>query len=420
MSQLKNQFMETKIYSIDEIKNLFLQELLNKTNGKISKISDHSVLNGMAYGFAKVFQKSMKDIALLESELFPEYAYGKYLDRIARRYGITARRQELGSSVYVKIVASPGSLYLKDNCVFISSEGMTFSLVDNFEVGNNGWGYALLKSDDVGTETNVGIGSISKMTGQPSGHIYLVNELPATGGIDKESDEDFLQRILQNFNNFSFETLNKLTAIFQKIYPNIIEVRKIGVNSLGQVVLSVVTSNGVDLTNEQLGILTDKSVPYLSLQDLYVVNGLQGGVVPILVQNIAKTYIDLDFRVQLDANINITKFKVACQKAVLDVLDFVSKDIVTVQWEDLFTAIRVQSGIKMLAEDYFFAGNYSTWTTQSPHTDIDIPATTIPRLRMFVIRDEYGAVLFNNDNEVVPYYYGSEYTNVFDQVNNLI
>ena len=47
--------METKIYSVDELKNLFLQELLNKTDGKISKISDHSVLNGMAYGLRSLF-----------------------------------------------------------------------------------------------------------------------------------------------------------------------------------------------------------------------------------------------------------------------------------------------------------------------------------------------------------------------------
>ena len=85
--------METKIYSVDELKNMFLQELLNKTDGKISKISDHSVLNGMAYGFAKVFQKSMKDVALLESELFPEYAYGQFLDKIAERYGISGRQK---------------------------------------------------------------------------------------------------------------------------------------------------------------------------------------------------------------------------------------------------------------------------------------------------------------------------------------
>ena len=105
--------METKIYLVEELKNLFLQELINRTGGKVSKVSDHSVLNGIAFGSAKVFQKSMKDIALLEAELFPEYAYGEYLDKIAQRYGILDRQKELKSSVFVKLVATPNSLYTK-------------------------------------------------------------------------------------------------------------------------------------------------------------------------------------------------------------------------------------------------------------------------------------------------------------------
>lgn len=412
--------METKIYSVDELKNLFLQELLNKTDGKISKISDHSVLNGMAYGFAKVFQKSMKDVALLESELFPEYAYGQFLDKIAERYGISGRQKNLGSSVYIKIVADPGSLYQADSCSFISSEGFTFSLVEDFLVDDNGWGYALLKSDSTGTNTNVSAGSISKVTGQPAGHIYCVNELPATGGVSEESDEAFLQRILQGFNNFSFETLDKLTAVFQKINPMVLEVRKVGTNSYGQTILSVVTSNGVDLTQTELGDLKDKGEPYLSLQDLFVVNNLDGGLDPIVVQNVERVYVDLDFRVQLESTVNITEFKVACQEAILSLLDFTERSFDTVEWEDLFSIIRTQAGVRTLPEQFFYAGDSNTWNAITPHADVSVPSTKVARLRMFVVRDINGAVLFDNDSEMVGYYYGSGYTNVFDQINNSI
>jgi hypothetical protein len=412
--------METKIYSVDDLKNLFLQELLNKTDGKISKVSDHSVLNGMAYGFAKAFQKSMKDVALLESELFPEYAYGEFLDKIAERYGITGRQSNLGSSVCVKLVATPGSLYQAESCSFISSDGFTFSLTEDYEVGDNGWGYVFLKSDSTGANTNVAAGSITKVTGQPSGHIYCVNELPAKGGVDKESDEAFLQRIFQRFNTFSFETLDKMAAVFQTINPFVLEVRKVGTNSYGQTVLSVVTSNGVDLTSDELDQLKDRGIPYLSLQDLFIVNGLSGGLDPIILQNVERVNLDMDFRVQLDSTIDITEFKVACQEAILSYLDFSERSFDSIEWEDLFAIVRTQTGVKMLPEQFFFAGDSNSWNVNSPHVDMPVPATKVARLRMFVVRDISGTVLFDNNSELVPYYYGSGYTNVFDEINNTI
>lgn len=412
--------METKIYSVDEIKNLFLQELINKVDGRISKVSDHSVLNGVAYGFAKVFQKSMKDVALLESELFPEYAFGEYLDKIAQRYGIVGRLGAAGSSVYVKLVAAPGTLYLASSCSFVSSEGATFSLEENFEVGNNGWGYAHLKSDSTGLNTNVGIGSISKITNAPSGHLYVVNELPAVGGLDQESDSSFLQRIIQNFNNFSFETLDKLTSVFQKINPLVLEVRKVGTNTLSQVILSIITSNGVQLTSSELNTLTDRCLPYLSLQDLSVTNSLPGSYNPIVLQNIEVIPVDLDFRIQLESYINVDDFRVSCQEALSDYLDFTKKKIEKVEWEDLFAIIKTQTGVKSVPEEYFYCGNNLTWAMSPHHFDIQIPSEKIARLRTFVVRDLSGTVIFDNDNELIPYYYGEGYTNVFDQINNFI
>lgn len=412
--------METKIFTIEEIKDLFLQELLNKVDGKVSKISDHSVLNGMAFGFAKVFQKSMKDVALLESELFPEYAYGEYLDRIAQRYGIASRRKSLGSSVYVKIVANPGSLYLASNCSFISTDGTTFHLTENYTVNANGWGYALLRSDETGENTNVGAGTIIRVTGQPSGHIYVTNELPATGGVDIESDESLLQRILQNFNNFSFETLDKITSVFQVIEPSVLQVRKEGVNSQGQIVLVVITSTGANLSSTQLETLAERAQPYVSLMDVQQTNGLVGNQLSLEVKNVTPLTVDMDFRVQLDSDINVTDFKIACQEAILSYFDFTQKVITKIEWEDLFAIVRTQTGVKQVPEQFFFAGDSTSWSSQSPHFDLSVPSTRVPRLRMFVVRDLNGTVLFNNSSNLVSYFYGADYTNVFDQVNNEI
>ena len=103
--------METKIYTVEEYKKLFLEGVINKSAGKVSKVSDNSVLGGVGYGIGKISQKTVKDIALVESEMFPDYAYGQYLDRVAMRTGVSSRQKDRGSSVWVKIVADPGTVY---------------------------------------------------------------------------------------------------------------------------------------------------------------------------------------------------------------------------------------------------------------------------------------------------------------------
>lgn len=399
--------METKIYLVEELKNLFLQELINRTGGKVSKVSDHSVLNGIAFGSAKVFQKSMKDIALLEAELFPEYAYGEYLDKVAQRYGILDRQKELKSSVFVKLVATPNSLYTKEKCLFTSTEGITFKLVNDYKVDSNGYGYAELISTSTGPNTNVPANSITKVTGAPSGHKYVINEVAAQGGLSEEDDQSFLKRILQNFNNFSFETLDKLTYIMQRLNPIVLNVKKAGTNSQGQIVLSVVTCNGSVLTGAELDTLTQGILPYLSLNDLSVTNRLPGTKFPIIVQNAPYTYIDLDFRISLYSDVNPDEFRQKVQEQISQYLDFRSWKGTKVEWEDLFAIIRTQDGVKSLPEQYF-----------NPHNDLSVSDITLPRLRGFIMRDETGLVIGSNNGAITPVYYGPDYSkNVFNQIN---
>lgn len=412
--------METKIYSLDELKNLFLQELLNRVDGKVSKISDHSVLNGIAYGFARVFQKSMKDVAILESELFPEYAYGEYLDKIAERYGIAERRKHTGSSVFVKLVAESGSVYSAETCRFLSANGTVFVLENDFTVSANGWGYAKLKSLGVGEAMNVEAYSIAKVTGQPSGHQYVINELPATGGVDEESDADLMQRILQSFNSFSFETLEKILAVMQRLNPNVLMVKKLGLTSLNQVRLGVVSVNGVSFTTDELNALCEGCAKYLSLQDIVSASGAGSDLAPLVCENLEEEYFDLDFRVDLDTFVKHSDFVVEVQQSISRLFDFYNRTILKVEWEDVFALIRNLSGVKFIPSESFYFGDNTTWSASNPHSDRSVPLTKIPRLRMCVIRDMSGTILSDNNKNVVPYYFGAEYTNVFDEINSLI
>ena len=60
--------MITRITPLEELKRIFFEILFNKTS-KITKATDESIVNGVAYGCSKIAQKALKDVALVESLL---------------------------------------------------------------------------------------------------------------------------------------------------------------------------------------------------------------------------------------------------------------------------------------------------------------------------------------------------------------
>ena len=97
--------MKTLISTVQELKDIILEILFTKTD-KVNKVANTSILNALAYGNAKVGQRALKDIALIESQLFPEYATGEYLDAVAARYGIFERLSSSPSTAYVYLFAN--------------------------------------------------------------------------------------------------------------------------------------------------------------------------------------------------------------------------------------------------------------------------------------------------------------------------
>jgi uncharacterized phage protein gp47/JayE len=93
--------MITKITSINDLKQMFLEITLNKTN-KVTDISKESVLNAISYGCAKLAQKILVNLAIIESHLFPDSAYGAYLDSAAQRRGVSARFSATTSSTFLR------------------------------------------------------------------------------------------------------------------------------------------------------------------------------------------------------------------------------------------------------------------------------------------------------------------------------
>lgn len=391
--------MITEILTIQEIKEFVSEILLNKTS-KVSKISDDSVLNGLMYGVSKTTQKAIKDIALIESHLFPEYAYGENLDIIARRQGISERYGASKSSTYVRLVGSLGTFYQASTNILKSTNGISFQLENDVTIDSFGYAYAKVQSADIGIKTNVDPLTITKINPQPTGHQYVINEYQAIGGRDIEQDDVFRQRIQEAPNYVASSTISKLTQIFMKINNDVLRVIYGGNDSTGKLILYIVTQNGIDLSDTELDDILVKGQEYLSITEQRIF-GLQ--TLGIVLKNIAYQPIDIDFRVELFNNINPDTWRIDVQTKLSKYFDFRFWDSFTkVQYDDLLLIVKTAKGTKYVTDSYF-----------TPHTDFYIDNGKLPRVRSFIVRSLDGTIIQNITGTLNPVYFTNQPNNDF-------
>lgn len=291
--------MITQITTVEELKALIVEQFFNKQD-KVTKVSDGSVISGIFYGVAKVAQKAIKDIAIIESHIFPESAYGQYLDIIAERLGIAPRFGSAGSSTYLRIVGLAGTTYLKAVHQFSSTTGQIFELDSDITIPSFGYIYAKVRSQDVGEKTNVPAFSITSVAPLPTGHKYVTNEWRVSNGRDIESDDLFLKRIKEGPNILARGTLAYLTQAAMKVNENILRLVFEGTDPNGENILSVVSQNGIDFSPTELGDILSGITPYLSLYEL---PPYQGGYVGLKLQNPQWYPIDISVRLELEQGV---------------------------------------------------------------------------------------------------------------------
>lgn len=385
--------MITRVSTVDELKRIYIEILLNKTN-KVTKVSDESILNGIAYGTAKVAQKALKDIALVESHLFPEYAYGHHLDAIAEREGIAARLGASKSTTYVRVVADPGTNYIASIHKF-QANGIVFELTDDATIGAEGYAYLKVRSQSTGKITNVPPLSITQVTPEPVGHIYVVNEYHATGGRDIESDELFRKRIKKGPNILARETMDYLTQVALKFNPDVLRVYNYGVNAQQQLVLAIETQNGIDLNQNELNQLTIDMAPYLSLTDY---NHLSNNSINVELRNVEYKLIDIDFRVELIQTADPDQVRQETQQKFAKYFDYrYWTPLQTVQWDDLLQIVKEHPAVKYVPDHLF-----------NPQSDITTYAGHLPRIRSFIMRDLRGDIIIDNQNILDPVFYPNQ------------
>lgn len=383
--------MFTKPLSSTEAKQLFLECLLNTTNN-VDKINNNSVLSGVGYGVAKIAQKAMKEIALVEAHRLINSAFGSDLDDIASELGIAGRFESSLSSTFLRLVGNPGTLYEQGTNICTGTHGIGFEFTEDVIIGEHGYIYAKVRSTLAGSGSNVDALSVNKITPIPSGHSYLINEVQATGGRDLESDDLFRKRIKESINIAATDTIGKLEQVFIKINSDILRVFYQGVNDAGKNVLALVTQNGVDLTTQELSDLQDKASQYLSVSDLAPFGYNSIGVE---LRNSNWEYIDIDFRCELEIGINTENIRKDIQVRMTKYLDFRFWDSnKKVEWDDLLNIVKTTKGVKAVSDTTFF-----------PHVDMTIPNNKLPRLRGMIMRDLNGNIITDVSGYLQPVFY---------------
>lgn len=385
-----------------ELRSILTETFINNSGGKVTKISDNSVLSGIVSGEARVQKKALKDIALAVSHLFVDTASGSSLDTIASNYGIASRLGPSQSSTYIRVSGSPGTVYTQGVNTVTGNQGITFDLQESKTLDNFGYTYIKVRSQQTGSITNVDPYTLNTISPIPSGHVACINEYAATGGRDVESDDVFRQRIKEGPDILSRGTLSYLTQAAITINSNVLKVNYEGINSLGKCVLSVLTQNGIDLTSSELTALTTGLAPFLSLLDLNQIGSQSYG---ITLKNATYFPIDISFRCSLLDNYTIDTVAKNLQINLSKYVDFRFWDS-SVNFVDAATLLqiaRTTQGFSYIPDYYF-----------SPSVDIHPPVNQYPRFRGFIIYDLSGNLILNQSGTLSSILYPNEV------VNNLV
>lgn len=378
-----------------ELEALHTETLINSTV-KVTKVTDHSVTRGLIRGNVRTGKKALKDIALAVSRLFPDLANGSTLDEVADDHGIAERFSATQSSTYVRLIATAGTIYQQGVHTVSDNKGNVFDFDDDITIGSKGYGYIKVRSQQSGSSSNVDPYTIVNISPVPAGHIGVINEYGAFTGRDIETDDVFRQRIKGGPNALSRGTLAYLTQAFMKVNPNVLRVIFEGINQQGKVVLSILTVNGIDLTQDELDTILNQAGNSFSLTELNPIGTTSYGV---LLKNVEYYPIDISMRMELFVGSSFTDVVKNIQQKFAKYVDFRFWDSssMKVEWDTLLSIVKNTDGVKYVLDAYF-----------SPNVDVKIPPSKFPRFRGFIVYDLTGTVVINQASTIDPIFYPNE------------
>lgn len=224
----------------------------------IAQTSRYNIIKVLSAVDAGVEHQILGDISFLADQLFPDTATGDYLrahwsDRVPPLYATAA----VG---YVRQTGVPGAA-VPSGMIYESAAGKRYFTSTGYTVGNEGYVDVYVSAETAGVESEIGEGTeltivSSLVTGIESkakvanGGIY--------GGIDNESDEEYLARVIAylrgstrygkpgDFAAWATDSSIEVSKAF--------EIRNFGI--FGALLIQVIHGNQIDGVSQVSGIST--------------------------------------------------------------------------------------------------------------------------------------------------------------------
>lgn len=280
-----------KIESPDTILTELIQKTKVGSNNALTRFTKNSVARGILYAFATVISYVKGYIDLVESKKFLSTCSGSDLDDYAREYYGLQRRTASKSSAEVYVYATPGTTY-PAGTRFTSQTGIEFISLQTKTL-EEGIPFAFIQVESVGygSATKVYSGTINSCVDTPTGHISCTNFIPAIGGYDEESDDEFRARLYSIPQKVAQETPAKIEALTYELFPQVGKCFCYA-TSYGFAHLAVMKPSGADFTDQECSEIKATLQQFLGYS-----NSINLKVVPL-----NKIFIDFSCKIKIKAS----------------------------------------------------------------------------------------------------------------------
>ena len=153
--------------------------------------------------------------------------------------------------------------------------------------------------------------------------------------------------------------------------------------------IQIVTQNGQNLTQDELGELLEKATPYFGIGDMIVAGSIMG----IKLENATWYEVGgdtgVDFRCELVSGYRVADVRKNIQIGLSKYLDFRYWEVgQKVEWDDLLEIVKNTEGVKYVSSEWF-----------RPNQDEPVSEFMLPRIKKFRMRDMNGIIMLDEGTD---------------------
>ena len=297
------------IESTSSLLNNLVEKTRLNSGGQLTKFTKNSVIRGILFATASTLSYMRGYMSAVESSLYLSSCFGPDLDAYAKENFNLSRRGLSKSRVEVYIQAAPGTSY-KAGQLFKSVSAVEFKLLEDFEVGQEGFYFAELESVDFGSYTKVYSGSVTECVNPPEGHIYCTNFFASTGGADNESDDQFRERLYKLYQGPATESPARIESIVYQLVPEV-QICRCFVSASGYAYIGVLKTGGADFTNQELKDIAHFVNEYMNFSTAMRIN----------VKNLTKVNLTIDVTATILPSVQFEQAFKEIQAVILSLVD---------------------------------------------------------------------------------------------------